>query len=448
MTICNRRSFIGQATKSTVGLTTAVIATQARPVLGANDKVLMALIGCGGRGTSLVRGFARRDDVKVTYLCDLNKNRGNDLFDMLKSQHNEGLKKVNHYQHVFDANDVDAVIVATPDHWHGPATIFACQAGKDVYVEKPPSHNVWEGRKMVEAAQRYKRVVQVGTQNRSAPYVLEALKYIQEGGLGKIPLCKVYNLKSGGEYHLPPNGEPPEGFDWNTWLGPAPERPYNSSIVHGGWHKFWAYSGGDMADDGVHQLDIARMLIGKAYPRGVHASGGKLAFDDDREAPDTQTVTYDFDDTVMTFELTQYAPYMFKTPSSIRSSDEFPYWPQNSTRIELYGTKRQMIIGRHGGGWQVLTSDHKVVEEMPGRIPEYEHKQNFIDCIRSRKQPNADIEEGHRSACLVHLGNIALRVGSKKLWFDSDTERFAHDEEANQLIKRDYREPFVVPEKV
>lgn len=163
---------------------------------------------------------------------------------------------------MLERDDIDGVIVATPDHWHGPATILACQAGKDVYVEKPPSHNIWEGRKMVEAARKYKRVVQAGTQNRSAPFSLAALEYIKSGKLGDIPLCKVFNLKPGGKFQLPSDGKVPAGFDWNTWLGAAGDRPYNAGLFGHGWHKFWDFSGGDMADDGIHQLDLARMLIG------------------------------------------------------------------------------------------------------------------------------------------------------------------------------------------
>ncbi len=342
----------------------------------------------------------------------------------------------------------DAVIVATPDHWHGLPTVLACQAGKDVYVEKPPSHNVWEGRKMVEAARKYNRVVQVGTQSRSAPYVVKALEYIRGGSLGKIPLCKVYNLKPGTFHREPPDSDPPDGVDYDMWLGPAPKRPFNRAHFHGGWHAYWAYSGGDMADDGVHQLDIARWLVGKGYPKAVHCSGGNFAFDDDREVPDTQVVTYDFEDLVMTFELTQYARYMSKTPGDVRMGDKFPYWPQNATRIELYGTKELMLMGRHGGGWQVFTKDGEVVAQEYGRFPDDPHKENFIECIRNRRLPNADIEEGHRSAILVHLGNISYRLGGRKLVFDAATETFVGDDEANALLKRTYRQPYVIPDVV
>lgn len=447
----SRRRFLKNSVRGVMGAyagTLALGATRSLSAASANEKIIFGLIGCGGRGSSLLRTFSERREVEFAYLCDVDARRGGGLVRGVKSRQGRAPKRVSNLRRVLEDKDVDAVIVATPDHWHGLATVQACQAEKDVYVEKPPSHNIWEGRKIVEAARRYKRVVQCGTQNRSAPYVHKALEYIKGGKLGKIPFCKVFNLKSGGPFHMQPDSKQPDEIDWDTWLGPTPKRPYNARIQHGGWHAYWDFSGGDMADDGIHQLDIARWLVGKDYPKGVHCSGGNLAFDDDREVPDTQAVTYDFDGLVMTFELTQWAPYMSKTPGSIRGSDSFPYWPQNATRVEFYGTKELMIIGRHGGGWQVFTGGGKVIAQEYGRAGDAPHRDNFLACIRSRKLPSADIEEGHRSAILVHLGNICCRLGGRKLAFDGKTERFVGDEEANRLLKRTYRKPFVAPDVV
>ena len=453
-----RREFLSHSTKALVAagaaLSSGGIASSQglpghpRPV-SANEKIVMGGIGLGGRGADLMKRFVRRGDVVLKTVCDVNDRRGNDLMLAIEEEQEFTPRRVRDYKEILDDREIDAVIIATPDHWHAPMTVSACQAGKDVYVEKPPTHNIWEGRKMVEAARKYGHIVQVGTQNRSAPYIRDAHDYIQQGGLGEIHLCKVYNLKPGGPFTLGPDDDCPSGLDWNTWLGPAAKRPYNRDLFYGGWHMFWDYSGGDMADDGMHQLDIARMLVGKEFPKSVYSNGGNLAFPhDDREVPDTLAVTYDFDGLVMTFELTQYTPYMTKTPGSIRGSDRFPAWLQNSTRIELYGSKRMMVVGRHGGGWQVFTNDGEVVTESYGRHPDPEHKENFVQCIRSRQQPNADPEEGHRSACLVHLGCISLRVGGRKLLFDPQTETIVNDEEANRLVRRTYREPFVIPEAV
>ena len=444
----DRRQFLERSSRSAAGL--ALLAAGARShAVGANEKIHIGVIGVGGRGSHLARSFARRSDVVVTRLCDPDTRRVGKVHAQLESEQERKVHLDSDYRRVLDDKEVDGVIVATPDHWHGPATIFACQAGKDVYVEKPACHNIWEGRKMVEAARKYKCIVQVGTQSRSGEYAMKALEYIRSGAIGSIPLCKIYNLKAGSPYKNGPITDVPEGVDFDGWLGPAPMRPYDGKILNGGgWYTKWDFCGGDMGNDGSHQIDLARMLIDKTYPKSVHCTGGNYAFDDDRETPDTEIATFEFDDMLVTFEMTQYANYMSKTPMGLRDTDEFPYWPQNSTRIELYGTKQLMIVGRHGGGWQAFTNDGKAVAQGPGRIPEDPHIDNFLECMRTRKRPNCDIEEGHLSAVMIHTGNIACRLGGRKLYFDGKTETFIGDDEANALIKRKYREPYVVPEEV
>ncbi|MFQ6098799.1 MAG: Gfo/Idh/MocA family oxidoreductase, partial [Armatimonadota bacterium] len=235
--------------------------------------------------------------------------------------------------------------------------------------------------------------------------------------------------------------------DYDMWLGPAPRRPFNPNRFHYAWHWFWDYSGGDIINDGVHQMDIARWLIGSKCPRSVVATGGKHAYDDAQETPDTQHVLFDFDRLTMTFELTLWTPYMKKTPWDFRNTDEFPNWTFNATRVEVYGTNGLMMMGRHGGGWQVFGTDWKEAASAPGRRPLAQHLDDFFECIKSRRRPNADIEEGHLSTVLCHLGNISYRVGGRRLDFDADTESFLDDKHANRLLKRTYRRPWVVPEK-
>ena len=447
----DRREFLNRSIRGAAGVSLGVAGLSVRPgrVLGANERVNVALIGCGGRGRMVTRGLIE-NGAELTYVCDLHEERLETAAREMAKVQGRKPKKAKDMREVFDSKDVDAVMIGTPDHWHGPASILACQAGKDVYVEKPHAHNIWESRKMVETARKYKRVLQVGTQNRSGPYNLAALDYVKSGKLGDIRLVKVYNLKPGGPFHLGDAGKQPKGFDWDAWLGPVPERPYHQRIFHGGWHKFWDFSGGDMADDGIHQLDLTMMLMGDpGMPTAVSCSGGRLAHKgDDAEVPDVQIVSYDFDNFVMTFELTGYPRYMRKTTGTIRRKDEFPYWTQNATRIELYGSQLMMTIGRHGGGWQVTTSGGKVVEQMYGRPPDAKHQQNFIECIKSRKLPNANVEILHDSCALVHLGNIAHRVGNLKLRFDPKTERFIGNAEANKLVKRKYRKKYEIPEQV
>lgn len=449
----SRRRFMTQSAGWTAGMTW--LTARGRPAVSANDKVVLGFIGVGGRGSDHVRGFAKREDVEIACLCDVNENRPGIPELMGFVENAKGRKPAREYdlRRILDNPDVDAVVIATEDHWHALAAVWACQAGKDVYVEKPPALTIWDGRKMVEAARKYQRIVQVGTQNRSAPYNRKALEYVQSGKLGTVYLCKVFNLKTGpGPFHLGPPGNPPEGLHYDIWLGPIPERPYCRGLV--GNRLLWDFSAGDIGDDGVHQLDLARLILGRDYPKAVHSSGGIYAFKDDREVPDTLVTTYDFDDLVMTFELSQWSPYMDKIAGDVRNGDLFPFWPQCATRIELYGTEGVMYIGRHGGGWQVFGKSKiqsrpgELIAQEFGRVPDDAHKENFLHCVRTRETPNADIEEGQRSACLVHLAGISYRVGCRKLRFDAKTERFIGDDEANRLVRAGHREPYAIPEQV
>ncbi len=455
----DRRGFVAVSATGVSGLCTgplALSAAQTRRVAGANERVILALIGAGGRGTALAEAFAGRKDAEIGYVCDLHEDRLAAACKTIGARQNRAPRPVKVMQQVLASKDVNAVIMATPDHWHALGTILACQAGKDVYVEKPPSHNIWEGRKMVEAARRYKCLVQVGTQNRSAPYLLAARDYIRKGRLGSIHLCKVFNLKSGGAFQLPAKAiEPPRGFNWDAWLGPASDRPYNARLFQGGWHYYWDYSGGDLADDGIHQLDLAMMLLGDpSLPTSIHASGGRFAFRDDREVPDTQEVTFELPNMLMTLELSQWAPYMDKIAMDIRNGDLFPFWPQCATRVEIYGTRGLMYVGRHGGGWQVFgrpkrqSRPGQLIAQEFGRPGDQPHQDNFIECIKNRRRPTADIEIGHKSAVMIHLGNIAHRLGNHKLIFDAKSERFIGNDAANQHVRRHYRKGYQVPDKV
>jgi predicted dehydrogenase len=307
---------------------------------------------------------------------------------------------------------------------------------------------------MIEAAEKYDRIVQVGTQNRSAPYGFSARDYIKSGRLGKIIHVKSYNMLGGRSWVAQPDGDIPDGLDWDAWLGPAPYRPYNPGVHsmkdRGGWGNFWDFSGGTLADDASHVMDLARMVLGDpGHPVSVYGWGGNYAWGSKRETPEFQTITYDFGNFTMTCESGNATNYMKKTPGEIRNSNSrFPDWPQNSTRTEIYGTEGLMYLGRHGGGWQVLGDNGEVLAQEYGKFPDQLHQQNFIDCIRSRNKPNGDAEQGHLSATLVHLGNIAYRVGNKQLFFDGKNEHFIGNKDANQLIKSSYRENYSIPDKV
>ena len=302
---------------------------------------------------------------------------------------------------------------------------------------------------MLEAARKYKRVVQIGTQDRSGPYVLKALEYIKSGKLGEIPLVRVFNMKPGGPFHLGEAGTKPEGFDWDRWLGRAAERPYHKGLVSHGWLYLWDFCNGDMGNDGIHQIDLALMLMGDpGMPKSVRTLGGRYAYpDDDAEVPDVQMASFDFGDFVMTFELTGYPRYMRKTTGTIRRNDEFPYWTQNATRLEIYGSELMMIVGRHGGGWVAVQSGGREVEKVYGRPCDEPHYKNFLDCIKSRKRPTADMGLANDTCCTMHMGNIAHRVGNVALNYDPKTGTFDNDA-ANRLIKAPYRKGYELPEEV
>ncbi|MDR1958274.1 MAG: Gfo/Idh/MocA family oxidoreductase [Planctomycetaceae bacterium] len=413
----------------------------------ANNKINLSLIGCGGRGTDLINGFHKREqqDVHVVSCCDIRKDRGE------RAAAAVGAKYTDEMRAVLDDKSVDAVVVALPDHWHALATFWACQAGKDVYVEKPASHSAFEGQKCVEAARKYKRIVQHGTQNRSAPYNFAAKKYIEDGKLGDIHLCRVYNVKAYGGLNIKPDERIPEGFDYDRWLGPVPMRPYSSAVVGHGWHHLLDFSAGDMADDGIHQFDLARWLIGKEIPKSVYSAGGRFAQKDDADVPDTLISSYEFDDMTVTFELASYPGYMFKIGN--RNEDLFPYpWMQCATRIEIFGTKGLMVAGRHGGGWEVYDrpkNRQPVVRDLQhGRFPDPEHKENFLQCLRSRELPNADIEKGHRSTMLVHYATISHRLGGVKLDIDTEDGTIKNHPDAAKYWKREYRKPYEITEEV
>ena len=457
-----RRDFVKTGIASTLGVGAGLtILNNPASVRGAvaNEKINMALIGCGGRGAQLLHGFdypnnARMtgfrefDEVSILYCCDPQKGRGEQAAERAQAKYAADMRTV------LDDKNVDAVICSLPDHWHALAVILACQAGKDVFTEKPASHSAWEGQKMVEAARKYERIVQHGTQCRSAPYCMEARKFIEEDKLGTIHLCRVFNQKRQMNSFKIAAGEPvPEGLNWDAWLGPAAMRPYSSTIISRNWQELWDFSSGDLINDGIHQLDLARWLIGKEFPKSAYAAGGRFTDpNSDAETSDTLIATYEFDDMVMTAEETLYTDYILKIDPTVRQTDMFPYWMQCSTRIELYGTKGMMMVARHGGGWQVFVRPRDrqpvVSASLHGRFPDVEHRRNFLDCIKSRKLPNADIEIGHRSTLLVHYAIMSYRAGSEKLNIDPTDGTLLGNPVAAKFWKRDYRAPYVVPENV
>lgn len=452
----SRRTFLDRSSKTAFGVAsgmTILANSKSARATPANDRLVLGLVGVGPRGTVLANTFLNRDDCQFAYLCDVNRQRSKSRVEpYAKRQGGKRPKCVQDFREMLQDDAVDAVVLALPPHWHALATILCCQAGKDVYCEKPQSHSIWESRQAIKAARKYDRIVQIGTQNRSAPYNLAAKRYLEEGKLGKVHLCRVvYQCGSNG-FRLGPDSAAPKALDWDMWSGPAPNRKYNSRLYHNGWRHFWDYSGGDMAWQGIHQLDLARMLCGVDYPSTVFSTGGRFNSQDDGEMPDTQSAVFKFPNMLMTYEQTLYTPYMLRNDSVLRDSDIFPHWPQNSTRIEIYGEKGVMYVGRMGGGWQVYVrpKSRKPVlkDQMFGRFPDSDHAEDFVDSVRSRKRPNADIEVGHRSLLMVHYANISYRLGGRTLKIDPDTEHMIDDPEAMRFFQRTYRKPWVVKDQV
>jgi predicted dehydrogenase len=451
----DRRDFLKRTRAAGLGLAAgAAVLPGARVSRAAqgNDPVALAVVGVRSRGDTLATAMAQRPDCRVAYLCDADSSLLASRADAItKAQGGRAPRCVQDFRKALDDKAVDALVVATPDHWHCLATIWACQAGKDVYVAAPLSHNPWEGRKTVEAARKYRRVVQVGMESRSAPYAAKAKKYIEEGKLGRIHLCRVFDQKGQSNFAARPDGPAPKGLDWDAWNGPAPQSRYNAEYQNN-WHGFWQYSGGDMAVDGIHQLDLARWLCGLEYPATVPAVGGRFDSQGANQTPDTLVATYEFDKLVMTFELTLYTPYMLKVSPAVRSGELFPYWPQTAARIEIYGSEAVMLVGPHGSGWQVFARPRReqpaVVDHAYGRPAEPEHIENFLQCVRTRKTPNADVEEGQRSALLVHYANMSFRTGGQKLRVDPKTEQVIDNEPAMRLFRRSYRKPWTIGEDV
>lgn len=443
----HRRSFLAHSgAASLAGLTILPTAASAKAT-PANEKLNLAVIGIRSRGHVLATAFAQRTDCRVTWLCDADSS----LFasraeNVAKAQGGKAPKCGQDLRKALDDKSVDALVIATPDHWHCLAAIWACQAGKDVLVAAPLSHNPWEGRKAVEAARKHQRIVQVDLASRSVPSNETARKYIAEGKLGKVHFCRVVEQKGQSNFPAKPDGKAPGGLDWDAWNGPAPQADYNVNR-HNNWHGFWQYSGGDMAVEGIHQLDLARWLCGLEYPKTVQAIGGRFNSPGANQTPDTCTAVYEFDKLVMNFELTLFTPYMLRVSPAVRNGEVFPYWPQCGTRIEIYGSEGVMMVGPHGSGWQVFARPRREqpteVDHQYGKSADPEHQTNFVQSVRSRKPPAADVEVGHGSALLVHYANMSLRTGGQKLTVDSKTEQ-VDNPEAMKLFRREYRKPWVV----
>ncbi|HMJ65230.1 MAG TPA: Gfo/Idh/MocA family oxidoreductase [Candidatus Binatia bacterium] len=435
----NRRKFIQQTATALAATSTLGLPARSRAA-GANERVVIGVIGPGGMGSNLLNSFVEQKDVEIAYVCDADSNRMGKAAQTVEKKFGKAPKQEKDMRRVFEDKAVDAVIIATPDHWHAPATILACEAGKHVYVEKPCSHNLREGRLMVEAARRNKRVVQTGTQTRSAEHAIRAAELLANGAIGDVLVAKAWNSQLRSTIERAKPTDPPAHLDFDLWLGPTPPVPYQSNLLHSIWRWWYAFGTGDMGNDGVHDIDIARWGLGvKTHPSKITAIGGKYFFDDDQQFPDTQYVLFEYPSAGISgrpkqliFEQRIWSPYVQEGHENGNA---------------FYGTKGMLIFGK-GKGWELFGPRNEPKEKMSGRPNDTGHHRNFLQCIKDGKHPNADIEIGHLSASLCHLGNIATRVG-RVLHFDPEKEQLLNDSEAAQLLRRQYREGhWAVPKNV
>lgn len=446
----NRRNFISKSVSVATG-TTLLANAQSVYTSQANERINLAIVGSGSRSYGLVRPLMERaaGDVRFLYCVDANMTRAQAQAKEL-SRDDAKTVPTQDLNAALDDRNVDGVVIASPDHWHTPQSVSACRAGKDVYVEKPVAHSPWETEQLVKAVKKYNRVLQVGTQTRSASYCFSAKQFLDEGKLGDIQFCRIHNMWTDNPPVELAHGESvPESLNWDLWNGPAPKREYSSTYIKR-WQWFKEFGMGIMGLQGIHQIDMAHWILGLGYPKSAYCVGGNNLNPGGRNTPDTQSVVYDFGKMIMNVEQVQKLPYMLETDMVVRNSDMFPYWLQNSTRVEIYGLKGLMVIGRLGAGWQVFirTKDRQPVSPVQeyGRYPNAAHLDNFIDCMRSRKEPNAPAWAAAKSTLLVHYGLISLALGSRKLDIDPQTGNILGCPEAAALWRPEYRKPYDVPE--
>jgi len=488
MSKLTRREFIKSS--MVAGAAMAVLAPNSR-VRGANDDLRFAVVGTGGQGGGHIGYFNEKKGVRVVAICDADKAHVESKARDFEKKYGQKVKTYIDVRKLLEDKSIDAITSATPNHWHSLVTIWACQAGKDVYIEKPVSHNIWEGRKAVEAARKYDRIVQTGTQKRSDQGLIEVFKYMQEGNLGKIKWSRGFCYKprfSGNGIVNGTNGpiSPPESVDYNLWCGPAEMEPLRREKLHYKWHWVWNTGNGDLGNQGIHEMDLARWALGgpeKLAPR-VMSIGGRLGVDDAGETANTQIVYLDY----------KPAPLIFEVRGLPRKKGDSSMDNFRGTRVGIcVQCENGYFVGGGGGGW-TYDNNGKKLKQFKGRAG-VGHHQNFIDAVRSHKVSdlNADIEKGHISSALCHMGNVSHRIGKKMpaseikkaigdnaelmdsfdrmlehlkanevdlekepltmgpmLTMDTRRERFVgeYSDMANMLVSRNYREPFVVPEKV
>lgn len=453
----DRRTFLRTGTGGAAGL---AVFGQTSPSVSKNDEVVLAVVGINGMGRGHFQLFSQVPGVRIKTICEVDERIWPAARRLASEAGNDKVNFEPDLRRVLDDPDIDAITIATPEHWHSLQAIWACQAGKDAYVEKPVSHNVWEGRKLVEAARKYGRIVASGTQQRTFPHVVEAMRFLHEGVIGEVHMARGLCFKPRESIGKLPDEEAPEGLHWDLWLGPASHRLYNPNYVHYNWHWFWDFGCGDIGNQGVHEMDAARWGLGKTtLPAHIYSAGGYYAFQSDQETPNMQLSVFRWDDgKVLQFEV---RGLYTNSEAETRIGNMF-YGTEGWMHVDINGF--QTFLGREeepgpageavnlnleAGGGHAMDRVGRSSERGLGvhNTSRYMHYANFIDAVRTRNPADltADILEGHLSSSLCHLANIAYRLDTE-LHFDAHAEKFVDNPRADAYLTRNYRYPYQVPE--
>jgi predicted dehydrogenase len=415
-----RRRFLQVASTAPM-LAMPMIRTATAGSTRPSETLIVGIMGMGGRGSNHLETFGAAPGVEIAYVCDVDERRAGQAADAAGRGGKKTAKAVGDFRRILDDKAVDALVVATCNHWHAPAAILACAAGKHVYVEKPCSHNPREGELLVEAARKHNRVVQMGNQRRSWPTIIEAIEQVRSGAIGRpyFAECFYGNTRpaTGRGKEVPV----PSGLDYELWQGPAPRRPYRDNIHPYKWHWFWHWGNGELGNNGVHMIDVARWGLGVDYPTRVTSSGGRYRYEDDQETPDTHVVSFEFEDRkAITWEGRSCNPVR---PGGAKAD------------VVFYGETGALEIT--GGGYTITDLKGKPVKKGSGRGGDTVHVTNFLASARGEARPNSEIAEGHKSTLLCHLGNIAHRTG-RSLRCDPKDGRILDDPQAMNLWSREY----------
>jgi len=413
MSDLSRRKFLKRTAAGIAA--SSVLVSGVGKVRGANERVRMATIGVGSQGSGHAGGWAGMNECELVAVADVDPNRRNKVAKETNS------KAYEDYRRILDDKSIDAVSIATPDHWHTPVALAAVVAGKHVYVEKPCCHNIKEGHLLVKAAKQFGLCVQHGTQYRGEDDATAGIQFMREGGIGEVYMAKAINHQRRGKIGKKPVTAPPPGVNYDLWLGPAPVHGFTENRWHYKWHWFWDYGTGDMGNDGIHQVDVARWGLGVDFPKVACVSGGQLWYDDDHQTPDTQMCVFEYEGKQLIFEMRLWTPYKLEG--------------HDNGNI-FYGTKGRLEIGRRGCHYTIDGKTEKLEGGGGKGI-----RGNFIQCVKdnSPSKLNAPIEEGFASAVLCHIGNIGVRLGGARLVYNARRHVFIDNDEANKYLSRDYR---------